>query len=372
MKKLGFGFMRLPLKNKEDFTSIDRDLLCKCVDKFIASGYSYFDTAYVYHEGVSEEMIKECVVKRHTRDKFTVATKMPLFMVKTTADYQEIFAKQLEKTGLHYFDFYLLHSMTSLLYDKEIVSKDGFEFLKKIKKQGLALKVGFSFHDSAATLEKILKEHHEVVDFVQLQINYADWDNEAIESGKCYDVACKYQIPVVVMEPVKGGALAKLPPAAGALLKAQDHEASLASWAFRYVASLDNVMMILSGMSTYEQVEDNINTFDHLKKLNVEEQALLKKVVGIVESNTLVACTHCRYCVDGCPQKINIPEFFALYNNQYNYSLTPNMFHYYDALSKRGNKASACLACGQCERVCPQHLPIIKDLKAVADVFENR
>ncbi|MDR1781999.1 MAG: aldo/keto reductase [Bacilli bacterium] len=371
MKKLGFGLMRLPLLNNNDFTKIDIDLVNKCVDKFIESGYTYFDTAYIYHEGFSEKIVKECLVNRHDRNTFTVATKMPVFMVKEFADYQRIFEEQLDKTGLSYFDYYLLHSLNALRYDNYLVKKDGFNFLQEIKKKGLAKKVGFSFHDNAQTLQRILADHPEI-DFVQLQINYADWDNDAIESRKCYEVACKYHIPVIVMEPVKGGALSKLPIEAETLLKNEKPNASLANWAFRYVASLDNVMMILSGMSNYEQIIDNINTFDHLIKLNNKEQELIKKVVKIIEDKVLVACTSCRYCIDGCPQHINIPEFFALYNNQHIYSLAPAMFHYYDALSEEGNKASACIECKACENICPQHLSIINHLKGVAKVFENR
>jgi predicted aldo/keto reductase-like oxidoreductase len=370
MKKLGYGFMRLPLLKVNDLKSIDYSLVNECVDYFIKEGFTYFDTAYIYHEGLSEEAIKQCVVQRYPREEYTIATKMPLFLVNELSDYERIFNEQLKRCGVDFFDYYLLHSITNVRYENDLVKKDGFIFLQELKKQGLVKKIGFSFHDDAKTLAKILQEHPEV-EFVQLQINYVDWDNDAIQSRLCYEVACQYHVPVIIMEPIKGGSLAKLPLEIEGLLKKDHENDSIASWALRYAGSLDNVMMILSGMSDLSQVIDNTKTMKEFKALNKQEYQILNDVKEKINNLILVQCTNCRYCLEGCPQNIPIPEYFALYNNQHQFNLAPAMYNYYYSLSENGNKASACIACQKCEQICPQHLSIIKYLKKVAEIFEQ-
>jgi predicted aldo/keto reductase-like oxidoreductase len=319
--------------------------------------------------GQSEEVFKKAVVERNLRETFTIADKMPLWKVKQTADYKETFDEQLKRCGVEYFDYYMLHGMDAGRY-VNTQNLGGFDFLKKLKAEGKARQTGFSFHDKADVLDKILGEHPEM-DFVQLQINYIDWDNAAIQSGKCYQTAVKYGKAVIIMEPVKGGCLASLPDEADKLLKAYNPAASAASWAIRFAASLENVMVVLSGMSTLEQMVDNIAFMREFNPLNKDEEAIIKKATGIINSTIAIPCTGCAYCIEGCPQKIPIPRYFTLYNNQNLYGLLPTLINGYAFASSNGGKASACIDCKQCEEHCPQHIAIADWLKETAKVFEK-
>lgn len=359
MKRLGFGAMRLPLKDANDKTSIDQDTLNQMVDTFMAAGFTYFDTAYLYHDEMSESALKKALVDRYPRESFLLADKMPTIIVKSADDYEQYFATQLERTGAGYFDYYLMHNMGKDRYDKTI-EFGGFEFAMKKKAEGKIKKFGFSFHDDAETLERILTEHPEV-DFVQLQINYLDWNNDIIQSRKCYEVAMRHNKPVVVMEPVKGGMLANLPESTTALLKAHDETASPASYALRFVASLNNVMMVLSGMSTLEQVQENTRIMNEVKPLTEQEEALLQKVTERINESIAIPCTSCGYCMEVCPKNIAIPGLFGLYNN---YKTTGNFSNmYYNRAVYEKGKASDCINCHLCETNCPQHIQVSEELK---------
>lgn len=370
-KKLGFGLMRLPRLDPNNEGSIDLEQTKQMVDTFLQRGFTYFDTAWMYCAFKSENAVKDALTSRHARESYTLATKLHAAYIHSLDDRDTIFNTQREKTGVEYFDYYLLHDVGVEHY--EIYKKyDCFAWIAEKKRQGLIKHMGFSFHDTAEVLDKILTEHPEM-EFVQLQINYLDWDSEGVQSRKCYEVATKHGKPVIVMEPVKGGTLAKLPAAAEALLRQADPGASIPSWAVRFAASLPNVKMVLSGMSSTEQLLDNTGYMQNFVPLTQQEQAVIAQVVGIINASIAIPCTGCAYCTEGCPMHIAIPKYFSLYNAEMQ-ELKEKDFTsqgtYYDNLTLKFGKASDCIGCGQCESVCPQHLPIIENLKRVAKQFE--
>ena len=370
-KKLGFGLMRLPRLDPNNEGSIDLEQTKQMVDTFLQRGFTYFDTAWMYCAFKSENAVKDALTSRHPRESYTLATKLHAAYIHSMDDRDAIFNTQREKTGVEYFDYYLLHDVGVEHY--EIYKKyDCFAWIAEKKRQGLIKHMGFSFHDTAEVLDKILTEHPEM-EFVQLQINYLDWDSEGVQSRKCYEVATKHGKPVIVMEPVKGGTLAKLPAAAETLLRQADPGASIPSWAVRFAASLPNVKMVLSGMSSTDQLLDNTGYMQDFVPLTQQEQAVIAQAVGIINASIAIPCTGCAYCTEGCPMHIAIPKYFSLYNAEMQ-ELKEKDFTsqgtYYDNLTLKFGKASDCIACGQCESVCPQHLPIIENLKRVAKQFE--
>ena len=364
MPKIGFGLMRLP----ENDGVIDLDKVCKMADAYMAAGFNYFDTAYVYHGGNSEKIVKEAIVKRYPRDSFTVATKLPAWCIHSFEDRDKIFNEQLERCGVDFFDFYLLHSIEDGNNYDTYEKYDCFNWGIKKKEEGKIKHLGFSYHGTPELLVKVLDKHPEI-EFVQIQLNYADWDNKIVHSGELYNILAERNIPIIVMEPCKGGKLANHDEECQAILKGVRPDKSIASWAFRYVGSLPGVTTILSGMSTQEQLDDNMNTFKNFEPLSDEEKEAIEKVKEAMFRIELVGCTACRYCVDGCPMKIAIPDVISAVNTKRKFpdDIRPNFF--YNGLVERdGNgKASMCIGCGQCEGVCPQHLPIISIMKEAAE-----
>jgi predicted aldo/keto reductase-like oxidoreductase len=372
MKKLGFGMMRLPVLDEKDRSTVDIEEVIKMVDLYMGRGFTYFDTAHRYNDEMSEPVLCEALSKRYPRESFILADKITLNYIKKAEEQEPFLKKQLETCGVDYFDYYLIHNLGPAWYPAAQRFKT-FEFIKKMKDEGYARHIGFSFHGTADVLEQILRDHPET-EIVQLQINYLDWKDGGIQSQKCYEVARKHGKPVVVMEPVKGGSLVNLPNEVQEMLRYYNPEASLASWAIRFAASLDGVFMVLSGMSTREQVEDNTGYMKDFHPLSSSELAVLEKAAAIISSQTAIACTACYYCTTECPQNIAIPDYFGLYNNMKRLKNTGYMYNqtvYYTNLIQTHGKASDCVRCGLCEKNCPQHLKIRDLLQDISEALEG-
>lgn len=364
--KLGFGLMRLP---KLESGEIDVEQVKEMVDLFMAAGLTYFDTAYVYDNGKSEEAAKAALVDRYPRDKFTLATKLNARVAASAEDARQQLTTSLERTGAGYFDYYLLHAL-----GKGNVGKYDeyglWDFVRQAKEQGLIKHWGFSFHDGPELLDELLTKHPDV-EFVQLQINYADWDSPSVTSRACYEVARKHNKPVVIMEPIKGGTLADPPSQIKDLLAQADPKVSAASWAVRYAASLEGILTVLSGMSNLEQMRDNLSYMTHFQPLSDGERQVIARAQEILAGIDSIPCTACRYCTDGCPMKINIPGIFGARNKQLIFEQVEQGEKDYVRVTQEGGKAGDCIGCGQCEAACPQHINIIERLKQCSEVFDR-
>lgn len=364
--KLGFGLMRLP---KKGFGKIDIEQVKQMVDEFMAAGLTYFDTAYVYDNGDSERAAKAALVDRYPRESFTLATKLCAWMGahnEKTAKQQ--FYTSLERTGAGYFDYYLLHALQKgnyKTYDKYHI----WDFVKEQKEKGFIKHWGFSFHATPDILDELLTAHPDA-EFVQLQLNYADWENPSVTARENYEIARHHGKSIVVMEPVKGGALANPPKAVQEVFRTVKPDASFASWAIRYAASLDGIITVLSGMSNIEQMRDNLSYMKDFKPLDTDEQTAIRKAQEIMTGVKSIPCTACHYCTAGCPKQISIPEIFAARNQQLVWGQLEEGRRQYAEAVKAGGCASDCIACGQCERACPQQIDVITRLKDCAKQFD--
>ena len=363
----GFGCMRLPMNNG----SVDYAELCRMADAFISAGFNYFDTAHGYIGGQSETAIRDCVAKRYDRSKFLLTNKLTDPYFKKQEDIRPFFEQQLAWCGVDYFDFYLMHAQDRNNYQKFKKCR-AYETCYALKQEGKIRHFGISFHDKADVLDMILTEHPEI-EIVQIQFNYVDYEDASVESRKVYEVCEKHGKPVIVMEPVKGGSLVNLPEEADQVLR-DLHGGSNASYAIRFAASFPYMAMVLSGMSNMEQMQDNLSAMKDFQPLNEIEMAAVQKVCGIFKSLNLIPCTSCRYCVEEseCPKGIRIPDLFAAMNAHEAFHNWNTAFYYSSVITGDGHgKASECIKCGKCEKVCPQHLPIRELLKDVAKTFEE-
>lgn len=363
-KKLGFGVMRLPMLGEE----VDIEKTIEMVDYFIANGFTYFDTAHGYIQGKSEPAIKASLSSRYPREAYVLTTKLTENFFKTEEEIRPLFQKQLENCGVEYFDCYLMHAQNQKNF-QHFQKYKAYETAFSLKAEGKIKHVGLSFHDTADVLDTILQKYPQI-EVVQLQLNYVDYEDASVQGRACYEVCLKHQKPVIVMEPVKGGNLAVLPPVAQEIFDGLG-TATPASYAMRYAADFSNVIMVLSGMSNMDQMQDNVATMKNFKALTVEEKRAIERVRKTLANIRTIACTNCKYCIPVCPKKIKIPDLFSLMNTKQLYNDWNADFYYKTVHSEKGNKASDCIKCAKCEQVCPQHLAIRDLLVDVSNTFEK-
>ena len=367
LPKLGFGLMRLPTLPGGSQKDIDFDTVQKMVDLYMSRGFSYFDTAYVYHEGHSEEVIKKCLVPNYPRESFQVVDKIPLWNIKSKEDLEAILHTELERTGLEYLDILFLHGIGAQQFDM-LEQVGAWDWLKSVKERGLAKHIGFSYHSPAEPLDDLLDKHPEV-EVVQLQINYVDWDSEEVLSRLCWEACRRHNVAVTIMEPIKGGSLADPHPNVKEIFKKANPDASLASWALRFAASLDGVITVLSGMSTIGQMEQNIGFFKDFQPLNDKERAVIDEVIAALNARPGIPCTACRYCEKDCPQSIAISSVFSARNTELVFGNPAGAKGSYGIALMSGSNPADCIGCGQCEAACPQKISIVEELKKAVAAY---
>lgn len=363
-KNFGFGCMRLPMNGDQ----VDTVEFSKMVDTFLEQGFNYFDTAHGYLEGKSETALRECLTSRHKREDYILTNKLTAMYFNSEEEIRPFFEQQLSACGVDYFDFYLMHAQSAEIYEK-FKRCHAYDVARQLKKEGKIRHFGISFHDRAEVLEQILSENPDV-EVVQIQFNYVDYEDAAVQSRLCYEVCRRHGKPVIVMEPVKGGSLVNLPEEAGKILE-ELHGGSQASYAIRFAASHEGMMMVLSGMSNLEQMADNLSYMKEFQPLSEKELEAVGKVCEIFKKQNRIPCTACRYCVEGCPKQIAIPDLFACLNAKRIHQDWNSDYYYHNVHTVNHGKASDCIQCGKCEHVCPQHLQIRDLLKEVADTFEK-
>jgi len=360
--KLGFGYMRLPRKDG----TFDIGQIIKMADAFLESGGTYFDASYS-DEG-AEAVLCESVVRRHPRGNVQIATKLPLDMASSAEEMKKLFETSLERLGTDYIDFYLLQGINARA-NKKAGDLGAWDYLAGLKDKGLIRHMGFSFHGKPEALDKILAEHPEA-EFTQLQINYLDWDNPKVQSRRMYETAQRYDMPVIAMGPLRAGLLAGEASPVASFLRGADPHVSMASWALRFTAQLNNVFVTLSGMSSPEQMTDNIATFAGLKPLSADEQAILDKAVGIINAAPRIDCIACRHCTDDCPLDLRIPDLISLYNDYLVHNTAINLDHSYRWLTRDTGKAGDCAGCRVCEGSCRMNVRIADTIGKISALFD--
>ena len=368
--KFGFGCMRLPLTDEKDPSSVDQEQFNKMVDLYMENGYNYFDTSYAYHNGISEISIKKAVVDRYPRRSYMIADKMPTWLLTKAEDNEKYVNEMLNRLGIDYFDRFLIHNINTPWF-KKAVNAETFDYLRKMKEEGLASKIGFSFHDEPKLLEKTLKEYSNGFDFALLEINYIDWNDPIIQSKKCYELCVEYGLEIYVMEPLKGGVILNTSDDIKNDFKKFNPNESIASLALRFCASLDNVKVILSGMSNIENTKENIETFNNFKVLTDEEWEFMEKEAEKLRKNIVVACSECDYCIEHCPHNIPISDYFRIYNAKKQNPDSNIYTAYYHKLANEEVSAEECNECGTCIDYCTQKIDIPEELKKVVETFES-
>ena len=368
--KFGFGCMRLPLTNPDDPTSIDQELFNEMVDIYMEKGFNYFDTSFAYHNGVSEVAMRKAIVERYPRESFKICDKMPTWALTSEEDNEKFVNIMLERLGIDYFDVFFVHNI-NVPWLKLAEKANTFEYVKKMKEDGIAKKIGISFHDNSILLEEFLDKYADIIDIVQLELNYLDWEDPAIEASKCYDLCVKHGLDVYVMEPLKGGVIVNQSEEIQNDFKEFNPDKSIASFAIRFCASLEHVKMVLSGMSKMEDLLDNCDTFENFVPLSDEEHEFMLRQADKLRENLAVPCSECGYCLKACPTEIPIPEYFKLYN-MHKVQPESNIYRlYYDKLADEEVPADDCTYCGTCLDYCTQKIDIPEELENVCKHFEN-
>lgn len=368
--KFGFGCMRLPLTDENNPTSINQELFNEMVDVYMEKGFNYFDTSYAYHNGTSEIAIRKAVVERYPRESFRICDKMPTWALTSPEDNEKFVNEMLERLGIDYFDVFFIHNINGP-WLKNAEKANTFEYVKQMKENGTAKQIGFSFHDNSTLLKEVLDKYGDILDIVQLELNYLDWEDSSIEAHKCYDLCVEHGLDVYVMEPLKGGVIVNPSEEIKNDFKEFDSEKSIASFALRFCASLENVKIVLSGMNKMEDLIDNCNTFENFEVLSSTETAFLENMAQKLADNVAVPCSECRYCVDACPEMIPIPEYFNLYNTSKNQPESNIYRLYFDKLADEKVPADECTYCSTCIDYCTQKIDIPEELEKVCEHFEE-